>query len=120
MSFFDLGNSNMGGALGNAPTGLFSGLDPSASSGASYGGTALGGGISGQAAGAMPISGGQSSAGMNPMLMSMLMSQLASSSKSPQMQGSQVPMLAYADPTGVLMPASNGQALGQALLQRGG
>lgn len=40
--------ANMSGALGYAPTGLYSGLDPSASASA-YGGNPLGGGIAGQA-----------------------------------------------------------------------
>jgi len=43
--------ANMSGALGYAPTGMYSGLDPSASAGA-YGGNPLGGGMAGQAAGA--------------------------------------------------------------------
>jgi hypothetical protein len=43
--------ANMSGALGYAPTGVYSGLDPSASAGA-YGGNPLGGGAAGQAAAA--------------------------------------------------------------------
>lgn len=61
--------ANMSAALGYAPTGMYSGLDPSASAGA-YGGNPLGGGMAGQAAGAPP-----SDNGMSQMMQMMMIQQ---------------------------------------------
>ncbi|MBR8074357.1 hypothetical protein KDX14_33065 [Burkholderia cenocepacia] len=73
MGLFNLGSLNLAGALGAAPTGLFSGLDPSASMG-TVGGAPLGGGIAGQIAGMNQVSG--PAAMSNPAIASMLMSQV--------------------------------------------
>lgn len=64
--------SDMSMSLGNAPMGIYSGLDPSASAGA-YGGNPLGGGMAGQAAGA------PSSGGMNQLMQMMLIQQAMNS-----------------------------------------
>ncbi|WP_186260011.1 hypothetical protein [Burkholderia gladioli] len=69
MDLFNLGNTDLSGALGSAPAGLYSGLNPAASTGA-WGNSPLGGGLAGQATGAM-----SAGSGMNPALMSMLISQ---------------------------------------------
>lgn len=61
--------SDMSMSLGNAPTGVYSGLDPSASAGA-YGGNPLGGGAAGQAAAAPP-----SDSGMSQMMQMMMIQQ---------------------------------------------
>jgi len=62
------GELDLGGSLGSAPTGLFSGLNPGASMGSSYGGSALGGGFSGQMAGMQPLSFSGGAAGSSPYL----------------------------------------------------
>lgn len=73
MGLFNLGSLNLGSALGAAPTGLFSGLDPSASMGA-MGATPLGGGLAGQVAGASPLSGAVANG--DPAITSMLLAQM--------------------------------------------
>lgn len=110
MNLFSLGNTDMSGALGAAPTGLYSGLDPSASAGA-YGGNPLGGGIAGQTAGASPLSGG-AAAGMSPMTQMMLMQQLANSASQ---IGQQAPIQGnfaqYADPQAQVTPSMLGMTI---------
>jgi hypothetical protein len=108
MSLFNLGTTNMSGALGSAPTGLFSGLDPSASAGA-YGGNPLGGGIAGQVAGNTPISSG-ASGGMGQAMQMMLIQQAVNSASQ---LGQQAPIQAnnfaqYANPQAQVTPAMLG------------
>jgi hypothetical protein len=114
MALFNLGSSDMSGALGAAPTGLYSGLDPSASAGA-YGGNPLGGGIAGQAAGNTPVSAG-ASGGMGQAMQMMLIQQAINSASQ---LGQQSPIQAnnfaqYANPQAQVTPAMLG-----AMMNRG-
>jgi hypothetical protein len=99
--------ANMSMALGNAPTGLYSGLDPSASAGA-YGGNPLGGGMAGQAAGAP-------SGGTDPnQMMQMMMLQQAL--QSAQKIGQTAPIQdnnfqQYAQPQAQVSPQMMGQMM---------
>jgi hypothetical protein len=105
--------SNMGGALGYAPTGIYSGLDPSASAGA-YGGNPLGGGAAGQASGA------PSSSGMSPLAQMMLMQQ---ATQAAQQIGQQAPVQAtgqqqYANPQAQVTPGQGAPTINPAMLGR--
>lgn len=84
------GAVDWGSSLGNAPTGLFSGLNPGASMGSSYGDSALGGGFSGQMAGMSPVSFAGGGAGMNLAPFQQLLSQQSKQMQSnSQGQGTQ-------------------------------
>lgn len=82
------GELDLSGSLGNAPTGLFSGLNPGASMGSSYGGSALGGGFSGQMAGMQPLSFAGGASGSSPYL-SMLKNVLQQQSSASQQRAAQ-------------------------------
>lgn len=108
MSLFNLGTTDMSSALGAAPTGLYSGLDPSASAGA-YGVNPLGGGIAGQVAGNTPISSG-ASGGMGQAMQMMLIQQAMQSASQ---IGKQAPIQAnnfaqYANPQAQVTPSMLG------------
>lgn len=110
MDLFNLGSTDMSGALGNAPTGLFSGLNPAASAGA-FQGNPLGGGIAGQAAGSSPIS--APSGAPNQLAQMMLMQQMINSA---QQIGQQAPIQTnnfqqYADPMASVTPVMLGRQL---------
>ncbi|HDR9497589.1 TPA: hypothetical protein QDC06_000791 [Burkholderia cepacia] len=113
MGLFNLGSLDLSSALGAAPAGLYSGLDPSASMGA-FSGAPLGGGLAGQIAGANPMTG--PAAASNPAVASMLLAQAlggignATQAQRPQ----QMPFGDYAQPQALLapgqpMPAMNAQ-----------
>lgn len=111
MGLFNLGSLDLAAALGRAPAGLYSGLDPSASIGA-WGNSPLGGGLADQVAAAgSPIS-SSASGGINPLAMMMIQQALSGSrQQSPQQE---MQFGGYAQPQAVLaqgpaMPAMNSQ-----------
>lgn len=109
MALFNLGSSDMSGALGVAPTGLYSGLDPSASAGA-FQGNPLGGGIAGQTAGNSALGGGGSS--VSPAQL-MLMQQIVNSAQQigQQAQIQSNNLQQYADPVATVTPAMLGRQM---------
>lgn len=112
MALFNFGGQNMSGALGYAPTGIYSGLDPSASAGA-YQGNPLGGGIAGQVAGNSPVSAGGSGSGINPLAQMMLMQQAINSAQQigQQAQIQSNNLQPYANPVATVTPAMLGRQI---------